>query len=157
MSARLIDSALLEQVSVAAKANPRQRQNYNFHPHNDYPAHRLLNGIEPGSYVAPHRHAGASKDETMLVLRGKLGVLFFDEQGEVSERYLLAAGSAVIGVDIPHNTWHSVIALEAGTVFLEAKAGPYAALTEQEKASWAPLENDEKAAEYYASMLALFA
>lgn len=152
----LIDDALLEQVSKDAQAAPRGRKNFNFHPVNDYPAHRLLNGIEPGSYVAPHRHAEASKDETMVVLRGKLGAVFFDDSGKITASHLLAANSAAIGIDIPHNTWHTVLALEPGTIFLEAKAGPYAPLTEDEKASWAPLENAEGAAAFYARLVALF-
>lgn len=157
MSVRLIDQALLDQVGSDAQAAPRGRKNFNFHPANDYPAHRLLNGIEPGSYVAPHRHAEASKDETMVVLRGKLGLVLFDDQGRISASHLLSASGQTIGVDIPHNTWHSVLALEPGTIFLEAKAGPYAALSEAEKAGWAPQENDAEAVAYYASLAALFA
>ncbi len=156
MSSRLIDQALLDQVSNDAQSAPRGRKNLNFHPHNDYPAHRLLNGIEPGSYVAPHRHAAATKDETMVVVRGRLGLVLFDDQGRIIGKHCLAAGGDAIGVDIPHGTWHSVLALTAGTIFLEAKAGPYTALTDAEKAPWAPQENEAGAAAYYASLAALF-
>jgi hypothetical protein len=38
-----------------------------------------------------------------------------------------------------------VFALEPGTVFLEAKAGPYLPLSADEKAPWAPVEGDGKA------------
>jgi cupin fold WbuC family metalloprotein len=153
---QLIDDALLARVASDAQTAPRGRKNFNFHPHNDYPAHRLLNGIEPGSYVAPHRHAEASKDETMVVLRGKLGAVFFDDSGNITARHLLTANGSAIGIDIPHNTWHTVLALEPGTIFLEAKAGPYAPLTEEEKASWAPLENEAGAGEYYQRLSDLF-
>lgn len=157
MSIRLIDQVLLDQVSSDAQAAPRGRKNLNFHPSNDYPAHRLLNGIEPGSYVAPHRHADATKDETMVVVRGRLGLVIFDDAGQIIDRQVLTAGGEHIGVDIPHNTWHSVLALTPGTIFLEAKAGPYAPLGDNEKAAWAPQESDAEAAAYYRELTALFA
>ena len=78
----LIDQALLDSVSLEAGRNPRQRKNRNFHADDTAPAHRLLNAIEPGSYLMPHRHLDANKDETMIVLRGRMGVIFFDDLEE---------------------------------------------------------------------------
>jgi len=52
----LIDTALLDEACVEAEAGPRRRRNRNFHPHDDYPAHRLLNAMQPDSCIAPHRH-----------------------------------------------------------------------------------------------------
>lgn len=144
---RLIDKALLAAVSAEAAVAPRRRRNFNFHPAEDHPAHRLLNAIEPGSYVAPHRHLEATKDETMLVLQGRLGLVIFDDAGQIVRTELLSPGEAC-GVDIPHGTWHSLVALEPGTVFFEAKAGPYRPLTDTERASWAPAENAAEAVPY---------
>ena len=144
----LIDLKLLDEVSAEAVAAPRRRRNRNFHAKDDFIAHRLLNAIEPGSYVAPHRHNDATKDETMVVLRGRLGLVEFDDSGAVVRATVLEPGGAVLGCDIPHGTWHSLVALEPGTVFLEAKAGPYTALTADEKATWAPLEGDAEAPTY---------
>lgn len=151
-----LDTALLDAVSSEAAASPRRRKNRNFHPHNDYPAHRLVNAIEPGSYVAPHRHLDPSKDETMVVLRGRLGIVLFADDGSVSSYRELIAGGACFGVDFPHGTWHSVVALAPGTVFLEAKAGPYFPLSEAEQAPWAPAENAPTASAYLQSLVALF-
>ena len=148
----LIDAALLDAVSREAQASPRRRKNRNFHSHDDQPSHRLLNAIEPGSYVAPHRHLDALKDETMAVLRGKLGLLLFADDGKVISATVLGPGCAALGVDIAHGTWHAVLALETGTVFLEAKAGPYLPLTEAERAPWAPAEGDATAAAYAAEL-----
>lgn len=153
----LIDDALLDAVSAEAKASPRRRKNRNFHGADDEPAHRLLNAIEPGSYIAPHRHLDAFKDETMIVLRGRLGLVEFNDAGEVLRTAVLGAGgAAALGVDIPRGTWHTVFALEAGTVFLEAKAGPYRALTADERASWAPAENAAEAGGYLQRLTRLF-
>lgn len=152
----LIDTRLLDDVSAEAKAAPRGRKNRNFHPSNEFPAHRLLNAIEPGSYIAPHRHNDANKDETMVILRGALGLVEFDATGNVLRCTTLQAGGEVLGCDIPHGTFHTLVALVPDTVFLEAKAGPYAALTEDEKASWAPQEGEPGAADYLQSLAAHF-
>lgn len=153
---RRIDSALLAEVSAEAKASPRQRKNRNFHPSDDYPGHRLLNAVEPDSYVMPHRHLDPSKDETMVCLSGRLGMVIFTEDGSVSETLVFAPGSDLLGVDVPHGVFHSVLALEPGTVFLEAKSGPYRPLLEEEKAPWAPAEGAEAAPAYLESLRALF-
>jgi cupin fold WbuC family metalloprotein len=143
---RLIDQDLLDEVSREAAANPRLRKNRNFHPSDEFVSHRLLNAVEPGSYVMPHRHLDADKDETIVVLRGRFGVLLFDDAGKVLRKILLEAGGPVQGVDLPHGTWHTLVALETGSVFFEAKAGPYAPPCDVERAPWAPAEAETEAA-----------
>lgn len=155
---RLIDDALLDAVTEEARASPRLRRNRNFHSSDDHPGHRLLNAIEPGSYVAPHRHLDPLKDETMVVLRGCLGLVIFADGGQVSASHRLGPGQpSGLGVDIPHGTWHSVVALQPGTVFLEAKAGPYRPLTAEERAPWAPQEGSPEARDYEALLAGRFA
>ena len=142
----LIDVSLIEAASRQAAGSPRLRKNYNFHASDAEPCNRLLNAIEPGSYVRPHCHIDASKDETVLVLRGRIGVLEFDRAGQVSIG--LAMPGVNIGINVPHGTFHSLLALAAGTVFFEAKAGPYAALLPAERPDWAPGEGSAEAARY---------
>ena len=72
----LIDQALLDSVSSEASSSLRRRKNRNFHADDAAPAHRLLNAIEPGSYLMPHRHLDANKDETMVVVRGRMAVSY---------------------------------------------------------------------------------
>lgn len=151
-----IDRALLDRVSDGARASPRLRKNHNFHQHETDVSNRLLNAVEPGSYVMPHRHLDASKDETFVVLRGRLGVVLFDEAGAVTEKVVLDAAGPVLGVTIPHGTYHSLVSLAAGSVFFEAKAGPYAPLVPEEKAPWAPAEQDPGAPAYRERLEALF-
>jgi cupin fold WbuC family metalloprotein len=153
---RLIDRQLLDEVSREAGQSPRRRMNLNFHTTDDFPAHRLLNAIEPGSYVAPHRHLDSTKDETILVLQGSLGLVTFDDQGLVIFHCRLDAGSDCVGVDIPHGTWHTLIALVPGTVMFEAKAGPFVPLDPAEKASWAPMEGSESVPAYLTRLTQLF-
>ena len=141
-----IDAALLDEVAAAAAASPRRRRNRNFHPADDFAVHRLLNALQPDSYVMPHRHLDPNKDETIVVLRGRFGFLVFDDAGRIIERLSLQAGGPVHGVDIPHGTWHTIFALDPGSVFFEAKAGPFTPLREAERAPWAPAEADAAAA-----------
>lgn len=151
---RLIDNALLDEVSREARASPRGRKNRNLHTDDAQPGHRLLNAIEPGSYIMPHRHLDPNKDETMVVLRGVLGLVAFDDAGAVVQIVKVSHGGTPMGMDIPHGTWHTVFALEPGTVFLEAKAGPYLPLNVEEKAPWAPAEADPGAQVYLSGLVA---
>jgi cupin fold WbuC family metalloprotein len=149
---RVIDRSLLDQTTAGAIASPRGRKNFNFHASEGEVSNRLLNAIEPGSYVQPHRHAAASKDETLVVVRGRLAAVFFDDTGRATLTTILAAGGERIGVDIPHGTYHTLFALEPGTIFFEAKAGPYATLGPEERAPWAPAEGTPEATAYLARL-----
>lgn len=153
----LIDADLLDAAVAGARNSPRRRRNHNFHVADTDVCHRLLNAIEPGSYVVPHRHLDPAKDETFVVLRGRFGLVLFDENGAVTRQVVLDVAGPTFGVTIPHGTFHSIVALVPGSVFLEAKAGPYLPLTEQERASWAPAEQAAGAADYLSSLEALFA
>lgn len=145
---RVLDRVLLDEVSAEARLSPRLRKNRNFHASESDASHRLLNAIEPGSYIPPHRHLDSAKDESIIVLRGALGAVFFDEAGAVTQAALLSPCGEAVGLNIPSGAYHTVFALESGTVFFEAKAGPYEPLTAEEKAPWAPAEGDAGAAEY---------
>ncbi|MDS4022011.1 MAG: WbuC family cupin fold metalloprotein, partial [Candidatus Competibacter sp.] len=74
--------------------------------------------------------------------------VFFDDRGAVAERVVLEPGGAVVGINVPAGTFHTVLALTPGTVFFEAKAGPYLPLAPDEKAPWAPTEGETGANGY---------
>jgi cupin fold WbuC family metalloprotein len=152
----LIDAALLEATSRLAAGSPRLRKNYNFHASDAETCNRLLNAIEPGSYVRPHCHDDADKDETLVVLRGSVGVLEFDRAGRVTGSTVLQPDGEAMGVNVPHGTFHSLVALAPGTVFFEAKAGPYSALLPSERPDWAPEEGSADAPRYLAWMRSHF-
>lgn len=151
-----IDGKLLDELSAQAKAVPRLRKNYNIHVSETEPCNRLLNGLEPGTYVQPHCHADPTKDEAMVMLRGRMGLVTFDANGKVAEAVLMEAGGDVVAISIPHGVFHTLVALEPGTIFFEAKAGPYRALQPNEKSSWAPAEGTPEVAGYLAALRKLF-
>lgn len=150
--ARIIDATLLDMVSAEARISPRRRRNHNFHADDHAACHRLLNAVEPDSYIPPHRHNDPAKSESILVLRGRLGALFFDERGKITDCAVLEPGGAAVGINVPNGVFHTVLALTPNTVFFEAKAGPYLPLAADEKAPWAPGENEPGAAAYLAQL-----
>lgn len=125
---KLITEELLDTVTSQAKENSRLRMNYNFHASMDAPIHRLLNALEPGTYLPPHRQS--------------LLAFFYDDAGNVTDKVCLNPSEGKYGLEIPSNTWHSIIALESGTVIFEIKKGPYQPLPSEDLASWAPQTSD---------------
>jgi cupin fold WbuC family metalloprotein len=152
----LIDNHLLDETSKAARTSPRRRKNHNFHVSEAEGSNRLLNAVEPGSYIQPHCHSDPSKDETFLVVRGRFGLVLFDEAGNVVRTIVLVAGGDAVGANIPHGTYHTLVSLQPGSVFFEAKAGPYAPISDAERAPWAPREGEPSAADYLARLERLF-
>ncbi len=153
---KIINRQLLDEITADAKQNPRLRKNWNIHPNDAFPAHRLLNAIEPDSYLRPHRHLDPLKDETFMIVRGKLGILTFDDEGVVRETVVLDPEGETLGADIPSGLYHTAVSLESGTIFFEAKAGPYTPLSDDEKALWSPEETSRGADSYLAALKAEF-
>lgn len=150
---RVIDTAQLDALTAAARESGRLRQNLNLHHDYAEPCQRLLNAVEPGSYVRPHRHCTPPKPESFAVLRGRLAVLSFGDDGEVRQSVILGRPYDAWVVDIPAGQWHSVLALEPGTVFFETKPGPYSPLADKDWAPWAPEESAADAEDYLARLL----
>lgn len=119
----IIDRELLDRVSVQAKKSPRLRMNYNFHHSLDEKCHRFLNAVEPGTEIPIHRHP--TKDESFVILRGKVGSTTYNDDGSVIESVVLCQEDGVYGVDIPKGVWHKLESLEPGSVIFECKEGPF--------------------------------
>ena len=107
----LIDEHFLNMVSAQAKASPRLRMNYNFHQSLEDKCHRMLNAVEPGTVVSIHRHP--TKDESFVILRGKVRVTTHHDDGSIIEDVVLSQESGNYGVDIPTNVWHMLESLES--------------------------------------------
>lgn len=119
---QLITSELLNRLSETARLNDRLRINYNFHSCLDDKCQRLLNAMEPGTIMPIHKHKVA---EMYIVLRGSLEVYFYDDWKQIIDRNLISPNKGTYGVQIPENTWHSLIVKESRTVIFEVKEGPY--------------------------------
>lgn len=150
---KIINEQLLDETTAKAKQSPRLRMNYNFHEELDDPVNRLLNAIEPGTYIRPHRHLNPSKDEIFLLLRGKAVLFLFDDKGNITETLLLDPKTGSYGAEIKPGVWHCLLVLESGTVIYEVKPGPFAPLHPENMASWSPEPDDERGVKKYLDYL----
>ena len=120
---KLIDKQLIDEVSRQAKQSDRLRMNHNFHQSLDDKCHRFLNAVEPGTKVEIHRHP--TKDESFVLLRGRVRVNTYNDDGIVMESVVLCPEDGLYGVDIPKNIWHNVECLKPDSVIFECKEGPF--------------------------------
>lgn len=149
---KIFTSEYLDELSGLAVDNPRKRQHRNVHQSYEEACQRLFNAIEPGSYIRPHRHASDPRDELLIAIRGVMALVTFDEQGDAT-RFLRfgsekSSVALAVGAEVPANTWHTVIALEAGCILLEVKAGPFDSSLPKDLAPWAPDEGSAAAQNY---------
>jgi len=140
MTINTVGSTELAALVVEAQNAPRRRKNLNLHPTLADPVQRLLNAFEPGTYVRPHRHSEPDKWEFFAILHGRALVLAFDAAGIVQERHELAPAGTVQVIEIAAGTWHTLAAIESGTLLLEVKPGPYTPAGPRDFAPWAPPE-----------------
>lgn len=125
-----IDTVLLDEITAQAKASPRLRMNYDLRNTPEDKSQRMLNALEPGTVMPIHRHRHTS--ETVLVLRGKVKWLYYNDKGELTDTIIVAAGTNLIGLSVPMGQWHSLECLETGSVILECKDGAWEALKEED-------------------------
>ena len=124
-----ITQAILDQLTEQAKASPRLRMNKDLRNSANDQSQRMLNAIEPGSPLPIHRHKHTS--ETVVCLRGRLVWEYYDELERIcTERIELSPNGQVVALNIPAGQWHTVRALESGSVILEMKEGAYEPLSE---------------------------
>lgn len=133
---------------------PRRRMNRNFHATLDEPCQRLLNAIEPESYVRPHRHLLQAKAELFIAVRGRMAIFQFDDRGGTLRSIVIAPAGPICAVEVPAGEWHTIVALEAGAIFFEVKAGPYRPVDPEDFAPWAPAEGTLEASVYLAQLIA---
>lgn len=126
----IINEQLLNQVSSQAKDSPRLRMNYNLHEHLEDKVHRFFNAMEPETIVPIHRHRDTA--ETFILVRGKMRVVFYDNNKNIIEDTVLSDDNGNYGVHIPIGVWHWVEILEPNTVTFEVKEGPYHPLTDED-------------------------
>ena len=146
-----IDNILLDKLTAEAQESPRLRMNLDLRNSDGDSSQRMLNAIEPGSVVPIHRHQKTS--ETVVVLRGRVVEEYYDEAGVLVESFVLGDchvadaprndvldfaprndvldfaprndAPVACALNIPAGQWHTLRALESGTVILEMKDGAY--------------------------------
>ena len=138
-----INDEFIQPISEKAQKSSRKRHIYNFHKYAEDPFQRMINAIEPYSYIQPHKHENPDKREVFFILKGKILVVEFDNDGKITEHIVLEAKTENVAVEIPEATWHCIISLAKGSVTYEAKDGPYNPENDKIFAPWAPKEGEE--------------
>lgn len=123
-----INGHLLEHLSAQAKACERLRMNLDLRTSTDDSSQRMLNALEPGTPLPIHRHRFST--ETVVMLRGSIKEIFYNDNGEVTDIILMQAGGECPALQIPKGQWHTVEVMETGTIIFEAKDGVYAPLSD---------------------------
>jgi cupin fold WbuC family metalloprotein len=151
MSVTEFDAAMLDELTKRAVASPRLRQHHNIHTSYADPCQRLLNAIEPGSYLRPYKHSVTPRSKLLVALRGQFAVVLFDDGGNVERVIPFGAGDGVsmgAAVEVSGDCWNSVLSLAHGSVLLEVKAGPFNPDEPNEFPSWAPAAGTPETQEY---------
>lgn len=148
-----IDEKFLSQLSKKAKASNRLRSTYNFHKNANDPIHRMLNAMEPGTYIQPHKHESPDKREAFWVLRGKIALFTFQDNGAVLSSTILGPETGNYGIELPPGTWHNLICLRENSVAYEVKDGPWDPGNDKVFAPWAPKEGDSTSETYINHLL----
>lgn len=125
----IITNRDLDRLTAQAKENLRLRQSMDLRNSPEDGSQRMLNALEPGTVMPIHRHHGSS--ETVIILRGKIRWMFFDESGNETESILLDADGDIRMLNVERDRWHSLECLESAVLF-ECKNGAYAPLADDE-------------------------
>lgn len=126
----VIDKILLDELTASAKENPRLRMAMDLRNSPEDLSQRMLNALEPGTVMPIHRHHASS--ETVVILRGKIRWIFYDDNGNETERVVLDAKGDLRMLNVEKDRWHSLECLESSSVLYESKDGPYHPLEEDE-------------------------
>lgn len=124
----VIDEALLDRVQKLANESPRLRMNYDLRNTEEDQSQRMLNVMLPGTRTAIHKHNMSS--ETIMLLRGKMDTVLYNDDGSEKERIHMGGDSGVIGVNIPTGQWHTFEVYELAIIFM-AQDGPWSPLSKE--------------------------
>lgn len=136
----VITKEILNELSAKAKESPRLRMAMDLRNSAEDQSQRMLNALEPGTVMPVHRHHGSS--ETVVILRGRVRWIFYDESGVETESVVLDADGDVRCINVERDRWHSLECMASGTILMECKDGGYEPLKEDEYQDYVKEEGD---------------
>ena len=82
-----LNKGLYKSLLDQAKNNPRLRQALDLRTSSDDQSQRILNALIPDTEVPVHRHPSSA--ETVIVLYGCIDEMYYDENGNEIEHFML--------------------------------------------------------------------
>ena len=146
----LLQNSLIAEGRKASRTSDRKRIMLPVQRTQEAKVQRLLNFLQPGTYIRPHCHPLPHATESVCLLAGHLEVLIFDADGPIKERHHLTSTNPLI--DLEPGTWHGMLVHEPDTIIFEVKQGPYNPATDKEFAPWSPSEDSAKVAQFLDSL-----
>ncbi len=143
-----IDQQCIEKCLEEARTAARKRSHLNLHEQLEDPVQRLCIALTEGTYVRPHRHPAANKWELLLALKGTSLLVIFDNEGKITDHFKLSPNGSVTAIELPPNTWHTLLPEGNESVVMEIKEGPYTPSQPEHFASWAPEEGSPESLEF---------
>jgi cupin fold WbuC family metalloprotein len=137
---KIINNTKILELGALALNSDRKRTMFNLHASPDDPLQRMVNVLQPGTYLCPHQHSNPAKREIFVILRGLLLICIFNDKGLVRDHIIIGKESGNYVAEISSSTWHTIIPLAVHTAVFECKDGPYDPETDKIFAPWAPLE-----------------
>ncbi|MGC6427693.1 MAG: WbuC family cupin fold metalloprotein [Akkermansiaceae bacterium] len=148
-----LEAKTIAEGLAASRATDRKRMILPIQRTQEAQVQRIVNFLQPGTYIRPHCHPLPHATESVCLIQGALEILIFSEGGEVIARHhLRETGNRLI--DLEPGTWHGMIVHGEDTVVFESKRGPYDAETDKIFAPWSPEEGDERVGEFLESLRA---
>lgn len=136
----LLSDEMVKKGIEASQKSERKRIILPIHRKQDAEVQRMVNFLQPGTYIRPHMHPIPNAIESLVVIRGALRFFIFDDSGEILSVNNVSSSPLPGIIDIEPEIWHSFIVLEPDTILFECKKGPYSAATDKVFATWAPAE-----------------
>lgn len=118
----LINHQLLSGLLSQAKQSGRLRVNLDMRTSPEDNSQRMLNALQPGTVVPIHRHPLST--ENVFVLKGRMDEIFYDDNGNETNRIHLNPKEGSFGCVVPAGVWHTVEVFDPSVIF-EAKDGKY--------------------------------
>jgi cupin fold WbuC family metalloprotein len=132
----------------ASRESSRLRMILPVHREQEAEVQRLVNFLQPGTYIRPHLHPRNHASESIVLLRGAIRFFTFDDNGEILSDHVLTSSPLPAVLDIEPGVWHTFLVLEEDTILFECKKGPYDKKADKTFAPWAPEEGSIKAKDW---------
>ena len=150
MEIPLINAEEVLELKSMAQQSARSRHAKILHAPGAY-ENKVFNAMLSTSYMQPHQHPGVEKVEKIHLVKGKLCVIFFDNDGNITKRHMLTENGLTL-VEVPAYQYHTYIILSEFALTYETMAGIYHPKNWKKMASWAPEEKTLEAKTWLESL-----